>query len=146
MQHTTVFDTHEAVTQVKGAGADADERLAEAIVSTCSAAAVPGFEALATTADLAKLRANLAESLADLRSEIVCTRFSSLGVVLLAAAIVKALDFLVCARLRRREESVGRETTRTSDRVRPCRRTRLFLLAVFAALQAIIPAAAQTGT
>ena len=146
MQHTTVLDTHEAVTQVKGAGAD--ERLAEAIVSTCSAAAVPRLEALATTADLAELRANLAESLADLRTEIVyvCTRFSSLGAVLLAAAIVKALDFLVCARLRRREESVGRETTRTSDRVRPCRRTRLFLLAVFAALLAITPAAAQTGT
>ena len=41
---------------------------------------------------------------------------------------------------------MGRETTRTSDRVRPTRRTRLFLLAVFAALLAIAPAAAQTGT
>ncbi len=92
MQHTTVFDTHEAVTQVKGAGAD--ERLAEAIVSTCSAAAVPRLEALATTADFAELRANPAESLADIRTEIVYTRFSSLGAVLLAAAIVKALDFL----------------------------------------------------
>ena len=41
---------------------------------------------------------------------------------------------------------MGRETTRTSDRVRPSRRTRLFLLAVFAALLAVAPAAAQTGT
>ena len=40
---------------------------------------------------------------------------------------------------------MGRETTRTSDRVRPSRRTRLFLLAVFAALLAIAPAAAQTA-
>ena len=40
---------------------------------------------------------------------------------------------------------MGRETTRTSDRVRPSRRTRLFRLAVFAALPAIAPAAAQTG-
>ena len=40
---------------------------------------------------------------------------------------------------------MGRETTRTSDRVRPSRRTRLSLLAVFAALLAVAPAAAQTG-
>ena len=39
---------------------------------------------------------------------------------------------------------MGRETTRTSDRVRPSRRTRLFLLGVLAALLAIAPAAAQT--
>ena len=40
---------------------------------------------------------------------------------------------------------MGRETTRTSDRVRPSRWTRLILLAVFAALVAIAPAAAQFG-
>ena len=41
---------------------------------------------------------------------------------------------------------MGRETTRTSDRVRPSRRTRLFIVAVFAALLAIAPVAAQTRT
>ena len=41
---------------------------------------------------------------------------------------------------------MGRETTRTSDCLRPSRRTRLFLLAVFAALLAIAPAATQTAT
>ena len=41
---------------------------------------------------------------------------------------------------------MGRETTRTSDRMRPSRRTRLCLPAVFAELLAVAPVAARTGT
>ena len=92
MQHTTVFDTHAAVKRLTAAGVA--EPQAEAIVATCGEAATARLDALATKTDLAELRADFAELRADLKTEIVYTRFYSVGAVALVAAIVKALDFL----------------------------------------------------
>ena len=86
MQHTTVFDTHAAVKRLTAAGVA--EPQAEAIVATCGEAAMARLDALATKTDLAELRA-------DLKTEIIYTRFYSVGAVALVAAIVKALDFLL---------------------------------------------------
>ena len=85
MQHTTVFDTHAAVKRLQAAGVD--EPQAEAIVATCGEAATARLDVLATKADLTELRA-------DLKTEIVYTRFYSVGAVALVAGIVKALDYL----------------------------------------------------
>ena len=52
------FDTHAAVKTLRDAGAD--EAMAEAIVNTASAAAGADRAALATKADLAEVRADLA--------------------------------------------------------------------------------------
>ena len=100
MQHTTVFDTHAAIKRLKAVGVD--EPQAEVLVDTCHAAATSQVSSsidtltsrLDTFATKADLRADLAELRADLKTEIVYTRFYSIGSVVLVAGIVKALDFL----------------------------------------------------
>ena len=56
--NAVAFDTHAAVKTLREAGAD--EAMAEAIVNTASAAAGADREQLATKADLAEVRADLA--------------------------------------------------------------------------------------
>ena len=57
------FDTHAAVKTLREAGAD--EAKAEAIVKTASAAVGAGHDQLATKADLADIKAELADTRAD---------------------------------------------------------------------------------
>ena len=62
------FDTCAAVKTLREAGAD--EAMAEAIVKTAGAAAGAGHDQLATKADLAELRADVAEHQAATKAEL----------------------------------------------------------------------------
>ena len=92
------FDTHAAVKRLQGAGAD--ERLAEAFVSTFGSMLT---ENVATKSDIADLRAttksDIAELRADLKTEIANWKFSVymglLAGVPSAAVLVKLLDYLL---------------------------------------------------
>ena len=65
---TAAFDTYAAVKTLREAGAD--EAMAEAIVNTASAAAGAGHDDLATKADFAEIRTDLAEVRNELRADI----------------------------------------------------------------------------
>ena len=99
---TTVFDTHAAVKRLQEAGAD--ERLAEAVVATVNVAVgepvtKADLEPLATTAEIAELRAATKAEIAELRAEIA-NEFKGLyrhlwvmaaGIVGVTVALVKLI-------------------------------------------------------
>ena len=99
------FDTHAAVKRLQGAGAD--ERLAEAFVSTFGSMLTDNVatksdiaDLRATTkSDIAELRADLKTEIANLRTEIANWKFSVymglLAGVPSAAVLVKLLDYLL---------------------------------------------------
>ena len=74
--NAATFDTHAAVKALQEAGAD--ERMAEAIVNTASAAAGAGHDELATKADLRTAIDPLATKadLASVRAELGTIRWS----------------------------------------------------------------------
>ncbi len=74
--NAATFDTHAAVKALREAGAD--ERMAEAIVNTASAAAGAGHDELATKADLRTAIDSLATKadLASVRAELGTIRWS----------------------------------------------------------------------
>ena len=74
--NAATFDTHAAVKALQEAGAD--ERMAEAIVNTASAAAGAGHDELATKADLRTAIDSLATKadLASVRAELGTIRWS----------------------------------------------------------------------
>lgn len=88
------FDTHKAVKALKEAGAD--ERLAEAVVATVGDAM---GENVATKADIATVRSDIATEIAGVRSDIAALEarlyrhlwIMAVGIVGLTVALVKLI-------------------------------------------------------
>ena len=93
--NAAAFDTHAAVKALREAGAD--ERMAEAIVSTASAAAGFGHDELATKADLRNAIEPLATK-ADLNAAIASVR-AELGAIRWSIGLLAAFMFAIGLRV-----------------------------------------------
>ena len=87
---TATFDTHAAVKTLREAGAD--EAMAEAIVSTASAAAGADRGELATKADLAGVRDELRAELAALEARLTWRLVGIAAAIVAAVKLIPGLD------------------------------------------------------
>ena len=84
---SVTFDTHAAVKRLKDAGAD--ERLAEAVVTTFGEAVT---EHVATKGDITELRADLKTEIAKLETRFTNKLYGGIAILLVLS---KVLDFLI---------------------------------------------------
>ena len=87
---TATFDTHAAVETLREAGAD--EAMAEAIVSTASAAAGADRGEFATKADLAGVRDELRAELAALEARLTWRLVGIAAAIVAAVQLIPGLD------------------------------------------------------